>query len=136
MIDKIKEIVDFLQKSKIFYFATCDDGQARVRPFGAVFEFNGKLYFVTGSQKDVYKQLEKNPKFEVSSTLPDGQTWIRLTAKAVLENDVAAKQKAFEIFPFLANMYKSPDSQTFAVFSAKDIKANIFSMGAGKREIL
>lgn len=43
-----------------FYPATDEEGQPPVRPFGAVCEFEGKLYIVTNNQMKVYNQMKKN----------------------------------------------------------------------------
>lgn len=73
----MKEALEYLKKCGTFYLATCDEeGQPRVRPFGAVAEFEGKLYFVTNNQKDVYKQMLANPKVEICGMT--GGTWMRV----------------------------------------------------------
>ena len=56
----MNEITTYLQECKTFYLATTEGDQAHVRPFGAVCEFEGKLYIVTNNQKDVYKQMKAN----------------------------------------------------------------------------
>jgi uncharacterized pyridoxamine 5'-phosphate oxidase family protein len=48
-----------------------------------------------------------NPNFEVSATAKDN-SWIRLKGKAVFENNIEVKKKAFEILPALAGLYKTP----------------------------
>lgn len=73
----MSEVFEFLRDCGTFYLATDDDGQPRVRPFGAVSEFEGKLYFVTNNQKDVYHQMKKNPKVEISG-MSKGK-WIRVS---------------------------------------------------------
>ena len=40
-------VLDYLKESGVFYLSTMDGNQPRVRPFGAVCEFEGKLYFIT-----------------------------------------------------------------------------------------
>ena len=41
-------VYDFLKECGTYYLATDDNGQPRVRPFGTVNEFEGKLYIQTG----------------------------------------------------------------------------------------
>lgn len=72
----MKEALDYLKACGTFYLATDEDGQPRVRPFGAVCEFEGKLYFVSNNQKNVYKQMKKNPRVEICG-MHKG-TWIRV----------------------------------------------------------
>ena len=50
-------IVEFLRKVGTFYLATADGNQPRVRPFGAVSEFEGRIYIQIGNQKAVFAQL-------------------------------------------------------------------------------
>ena len=57
----MKEIYEYLKNCGTFYLATVDGDKPQVRPFGAVCEFEGKLYFVTNNQKEVYKQMKANP---------------------------------------------------------------------------
>ena len=50
-------VIDFLKKSIVFYLATDDNGQPRVRPFGGVCAFENKLYIATDNKKNVFKQI-------------------------------------------------------------------------------
>ncbi len=72
----MNEVMEYLKSCGTFYLATSEDGQAHVRPFGAVCSFEGKLYFVTNNQKKVYQQMKKNGKVEICG-MSNG-TWIRV----------------------------------------------------------
>lgn len=63
----MKEICDFLKKCGVFYLATAEGDQPRVRPFGAVHMFENKMYLITGKVKDVSKQIQNNCKVELSA---------------------------------------------------------------------
>ena len=41
------ELLKFLEKNPVFYLATDDNGQPRVRPFGFHMIFDGKFYTVS-----------------------------------------------------------------------------------------
>ena len=74
----MNKIVEEIKKAGVFYIATVDaDGQPRVRPFGAVAEFEGKVYICTNNTKACYAQMLANPKTEISGMVADG-TWIRV----------------------------------------------------------
>jgi len=45
----VKEVYDFLKDAEIFYVATVEGDQPRVRPFGAVNIFENKMYLQTGN---------------------------------------------------------------------------------------
>ncbi len=42
----MQKVFKYLKDNPIFYIATCEEEQPRVRPFGAIAEFEGKLYIV------------------------------------------------------------------------------------------
>ena len=52
-------VLDYLKESGVFYLSTMDGNQPRVRPFGAVCEFEGKLYFITAKTKNVTNSFWK-----------------------------------------------------------------------------
>ena len=56
------KVLKFLKDAETYYLATVEGDQPRVRPFGTVHVFEGKLYIQTGKVKDVSKQLHQNPK--------------------------------------------------------------------------
>ena len=105
----MKETMEFLQKAGTFYLATVEGDQPHVRPFGAVCEFEGKLYIVTNNMKDVYKQMEANPKIEISGMA--GGKWIRLKAEAVRDDRFEARKAMLDANPSLRNMYNEDDGK-------------------------
>jgi uncharacterized pyridoxamine 5'-phosphate oxidase family protein len=128
----MSEVVKFLSDAGTFYVATVDGDKPKVRPFGIAIEHDDKIYFGTSNQKDVYKQLQVNPYFEVSTTAKDG-SWIRLKGKAVFENNMAVKKKAFESLPAIAAIYGTPESPLFEVFYISEGEASVYSFtGAPK----
>ncbi|WP_443663391.1 pyridoxamine 5'-phosphate oxidase family protein, partial [Clostridium sp.] len=60
----MNKALEFLQESGIFYLATIEGNQPRVRPFAASFEYEGKLYIATNNTKKCFRQMLENPKFE------------------------------------------------------------------------
>ncbi|MDR3595006.1 pyridoxamine 5'-phosphate oxidase family protein [Clostridium sp.] len=121
----MNEVLEFLTTNPIFYLSTIDGDQARVRPFGAVISYEGKLYFCTNNTKSVFKQLITNPKVEISTTSQKGE-WIRLTGKAVVDSRHEVKVAMLESMPSLKNMY-SADDDIFEVFYLTDAVATINS---------
>ena len=124
----LKKTFQFLQENKTFYLATTEDGKPRVRPFGLVIEHDGKLWFGTANTKAVYRQLQGNPFVEISTTSPSME-WIRLSGKAVFENNGEVKRKAFELLPMLSNIYQGPDDPVFEVFYLADAAVTFQSLG-------
>ena len=127
------EVLKFLTANHTFYIATVDGDKPKVRPFGFAMEVDGKLYFGTNNQKNVYKQLKANPYFEVSATAPDGK-WIRLKGKAVFNTTRALKAEALKVMPSLAKMYSVEDS-LFEVFYVAEGEATFCSMTGESKTI-
>ena len=47
----MKEVCQFLKDAGVYYIATVEGDQPRVRPFGTIHIFEGKLYIQTGRKK-------------------------------------------------------------------------------------
>ena len=103
----MKEAVEFLKKCGVFYLATVEGDQPRVRPFGALNVFEDKLYIITNNTKDVFQQMKANPKVEISG-MAEGK-WIRLTAEAVRDERFEARQAMLDANPSLRSMYNEED---------------------------
>ena len=119
----MKRVYDFLNSCKTYYLATVDNGQPRVRPFGTIDIFEGKLYIQTGKKKDVSKQMHANPQIEICA-YADGK-WLRVTATAVEDDNIYAQRHMLDAYPQLKGMYTAGDGNT-EVFFLKDATA-VFS---------
>lgn len=129
------ELLKFLEKNPVFYLATDDNGQPRVRPFGFHMIFNDKFYMVTALPKKVCRQMEKNPKIEFCSMAPDTH-FVRVSGEVVFDNDnMDAKKKVFEVMPDLLKMYGSAENPAMSVFYLKDMHATIASLTEKEREL-
>ncbi len=128
----MQEVFDFLTKAGAWYLATDDDGQPRVRPFGAQHIFEGKLYIQTGLKKKVAQQMLKNPKIEICA-FADGK-WLRITAEAVLDERIEAQEAMLEANPMLKKMYAAGDGNT-AVFYLKNATATFSSFTEAPRTV-
>ena len=128
----MQEIYDFLKKAGTYYLATVDGNQPRVRPFGTIHLFDGKLYIQTGKKKDVAKQISVNPKVEISAF--DGKTWIRVAAVLVEDDRADAQESMLEAYPMLREMYAVNDGNT-VVYYLKDAVAVFYSFGGEPKEV-
>ena len=128
----MKEIYEFLKNCGTYYLATMDGNQPRVRPFGTIDLFKGKLYFQTGKVKEVSKQIKHNPKVELSGMV--GSEWIRVSAEAVLDEHLEAQEHMLAAYPSLQGMYRAGDGNT-EVFYLKNGTAQICSFTAQPRTI-
>lgn len=131
----MEEILKFLKEGAMGAFATVYNGKPDVRPWQFQFEENGKLYFCTSNNKDVYKQIKHNPIVAFTSTTNDMVT-VRLYGEAVFINDLKLKEKLLEKQPMIKNLYKSADNPIFELFYIEHGQAIIFDFsGQPPREI-
>ena len=105
---------DFLKKAGTYYLATMDGDQPRVRPFGTVDLFDGRLYIQTGKKKDVAKQLARNPKAEICAFM-DGK-WLRLSGELVEDDRREARKHMLDAYPSLRAMYNEDDGNTLVLY--------------------
>lgn len=120
----MKRVYDFLKDAGVYYLATVEGDQPRVRPFGTIHIFEDKLYIQTGKVKDVSRQLHANPKAEVCA-FKEG-TWLRVAGELVEDDRTEARQSMLDAYPSLQQMYAADDGNT-EVFYFKNAVATFSS---------
>ena len=120
----MQRVYDFLKEAKVYYLATMDGDQARVRPFGTINLYDGKLYIMTKNRKHVSDQMKANPKVEL--TAMRGDDWVRITCEAHLDTRHEAVVSMVEAHPHLASFYRADDPDVEVFYLAK-AQATIFS---------
>ena len=120
----MKRVEKFLKDVGIYYLATMEGDQPRVRPFGTAHIFEGKLYIQTGKSKAVSRQLHANPKAEVCAC-KDGE-WLRVAGELVEDDCREARQSMLDAYPSLQKLYSADDGNT-EVFYFKDATATFSS---------
>lgn len=128
----MEKVVQFLKDAEVYYLATVDGNQPRVRPFGTAHIFEGKLYIQTGKIKDVSKQIFKNPRVEICA-FKNGE-WIRVSGELVEDDRVEARQSMLDAYPSLKGLYSADDGNT-QVFYFKNATA-VISAFTHKPEII
>lgn len=120
----MNDVVKFLSENPVQYLATVGrDGKAKCRPFMFSGEKDGKLWFCTNNTKDVYQDMQANPHIEVSVSSPT-YAWIRLSGKAVFEDNRAVKEMCMHN-PIVKGQYQTADNPIFEVFYLADAHAVI-----------
>ena len=110
----MEEVYEFLKKCGTFYLATEEGDKPRVRPFGVVNIFEGKLYIQTGKVKNVSKQMQINPNVEICA-FTEGR-WVRLEGKVVRDDRYEAKASMLDANPMLKSMYSADDDNTEVLY--------------------
>ena len=120
----MQEIYDFLKKCGTYYLATMEGDQPRVRPFGTIDLFDGKLTIQTGKIKEVSRQILQNPKIEICAF--DGGSWLRVAATAVEDARLQAQEHMLAAYPSLQKMYQPGDGNT-QIFTLEHGTATFYS---------
>jgi len=110
----MERVCQFLKEAGVYYLATVEGDQPRVRPFGTAHIFEGKLYIQTGKSKPVSKQLAENPKAEISA-FKDG-VWVRIACELVEDDRVEAKKSMLDEYTNLRAMYDENDPNTQVLY--------------------
>ena len=110
----MEKVCEFLKSADIYYLATVEGDQPRVRPFGTAHIFEDRLYIQTGKSKAVSKQLAANPKCEICA-FKDG-VWLRVAAELVEDDRVEAKKSMLDDYTNLRCMYDENDSNTQVLY--------------------
>ena len=127
----MSKVSDFLNEAGVFFLATVDGDQPKVRPLGLHLEVDDKVLFGIGDFKEVYKQLLANPKCEIVAAKEDGH-WMRYTGKAVFEEDDKYAEMALESAPHLRQIYNEETGNKMKMFHLEDATAyDIEIMGEG-----
>ena len=106
----MERVCQFLKNAGVYYLATVENDQPRVRPFGTAHIFEGRLYIQTGKVKPCAKQIQENPKVEVCAF--HNGTWLRVAGELVEDDRVEAKKSMLDAYPNLRRMYDENDGNT------------------------
>lgn len=120
----MEKVCKFLKEAGVYYLATVEGDQPRVRPFGTAHIFEGKLYIQTGKKKSVSHQLLKNPKAELCA-FKDGK-WLRVCGELIEDDRICAGKSMLDAYPELRAMYDENDGNT-QVFYFKNATATFSS---------
>lgn len=128
----MERVCQFLKDAGVYYLATVEGDQPRVRPFGTAHIFEGKLYIQTGKVKPCSKQLAANPKAEICAF--HNGAWVRIAGELVNDDRVEAKKSMLDAYPNLRGMYNENDDNTQVLYF-QNATATFASFG-GEPEIV
>ena len=128
----MKRVCEFLKNAGVYYLATVEGNQPRVRPFGTAHIFEDKLYIQTGKVKPTSKQLLANPKAEICA-FKDG-AWLRVAGELIEDDRVEARKSMLDAYPDLRRMYDENDGNT-QVFYFRNATATFSSFTAAPETI-
>lgn len=129
----MNRIVEALKQTQVFYVATLEGDQPRVRPFSSVTEFEGSVYLCTNNTKDCYRQFCANPKVEICGMNKDG-SWVRVSGKLVRDDRDDARKAMLEDPTGPSNLYTLGDG-IFEVLRLEDAVCTKYSFTAAPEVI-
>lgn len=136
---QVRQIDACIAKAGVFFLATVDGDQPKLRPLGAHHVVDGKLLFGVGEFKNVYKQLSKNPKTEIVALDAASGRWLRYTGRAVFENETD-RARYEEIFldaaPGLRKVYDKTPGKKMMIFHLQDATAELIATMPPGQKIL
>ena len=110
----MERVCKFLKEAEVYYLATVEGDQPRVRPFGTAHIFEGKLYIQTGKVKPCSQQILANPKVELCAF--HNGTWVRVAGELAEDDRVEAKKSMLDAYPMLRGMYNENDDNTQVLY--------------------
>ncbi len=123
----MERVCNFLKEAGVYYLATVEGDQPRVRPFGTAHIFEGKLYIQTAKSKSVSKQLAENPKAEICAFM--NGAWLRLAGELVNDDRIEAKRSMLDDYENLRGIYNEDDDNTQVLY-IKNAVATFSAFGA------
>lgn len=93
-------VYDSLSQVGVYFIATIDHNKPRVRPYGNIHLHEGKIWFFVDKRKATYQELQKNPSIEIAATKGQSGKFIRVTGKAVLDDNKPLIEKIAKENPY------------------------------------
>lgn len=100
-MEAVKQIYDFMDKAGVYFLATVEGDQPRVRVYGATLYFENSLYIMAINHTNAIDQLKANPKAEIAAF--KGKQ-LRLTCKLVEDKRQEVKDAMVAKMPSLKAM--------------------------------
>lgn len=131
----LRDVADYLDNIGIQFMATIGlDGKPKVRPMQYMILEDGKMWFCTNSEKEVYKELQANPALELCGCkLEENEIktpWIRFSAEAVFEERQDIRDAIIEKSAIVNALYsKMRENPIFKVFYLRNIDGWMTNLG-------
>lgn len=124
----IEKVDKYLEEAGMFFLATVDGDQPKCRPLGLHILHDDKIYFGIGDFKEVYKQMEVNPKIEIVAS--KGEDILRYYGVAKFEDNQEVLNICWDVLGDLKALYDE-NGWNMKLFYVDDATAefrNMFSV--------
>lgn len=126
----IQKVDEFITEAGVFFLASVDGDQAKCRPLGFHMLVDDKIYFGVGTFKEVWKQMQENPKIEIVALNPEKDKFLRYYGIATADDNPKLVEKTFELMPEIGEVYKE-NGWEMGIFYIDDATAefrNLFAV--------
>ena len=123
-MEGVKKVYDVLEDAKTFYLATVEGDQPRVRPYGAMLYFEGKIYIMAFGKTNATRQIAANQKAEICAF--KGKT-LRIECKLVEDNRPEVGKALVEKMPVLKPAL-GENGENGVMYYLSDATATFFKM--------
>jgi pyridoxamine 5'-phosphate oxidase len=122
------EILEFIGKNPVFALATADENEPHVRMILIYRADDDGLIFVTGENKDLNKQLTKQPDVEMCFYSQKESKQIRVAGVVEELEDPELKKQIVRDFPFLKEWVDKEGYDVLVVYCLRHGKATVWTM--------
>ena len=123
-----QEIFDFITKNPICALATLDGDQPRARMILMYRADEDGIVFITGENKDLYKQLSSNPNIEMCFYSQKENKQTRISGVAEELDDIELKKQVVHDWPFLKEWVDREGYDVLVMYCLKNGKATVWTM--------
>ena len=130
---KKNEIFELMAKNPVFFLATADGNEPRVRGMLLYKADDSGIFFHTGPFKDVHKQMVRNPNVQLCFYDAAKNIQLMVRGKAEIVNDDKLKEEISNhptrgfMQSWKAGKTKQEFLDLFSVFVIKKAKANVWT---------
>jgi uncharacterized pyridoxamine 5'-phosphate oxidase family protein len=123
-----QQILDFVSKNPMFGLATAEDNKPHVRNMMLYRADENGIIFSTGEDKDVRRQLQKNPQVEMCFFSGDANVQVRIDGTVEVLEDLELKKQIVEDYPFLKEWIDREGYEVLIVYCLKSGRATTWTM--------
>lgn len=112
-----EKVNEFLDKAGVWYFLTADGDRPKGRPFRFHLLKDGRIYFGTGTFKNVWRQMRENRHVEVLAV--NGGQFMRYDGEVAFDDDDAGQAMARAVLakaPALQKVYNDETGYKLGMF--------------------
>jgi pyridoxamine 5'-phosphate oxidase len=123
-----EEIIAFINAHRVFYLATAEDGQPRVRAMALHRADDAGILFQTMGSKDLWRQIQKNPRVEICCNDVETNVQMRVAGVVEIVDDQALKEQVLKERPFLKGLVEKQGWDAIKLFRITRCKAYVWTM--------